>query len=114
MVLTGVHFILIILGLDLILTEDFIVETKDERFLVETEDGMGWDKLLGSAVPTAEDLEKVKTHHMRISISSSVHILCSSAHHQYQLICSFVQLLILASSASATAHLLIYEHMHIC
>ena len=60
MALTGVHFILIFLGLDLIQTEDFIVETEDEHFLVETEDGMGWDKLLGTAVPTTEDLEKVE------------------------------------------------------
>ena len=51
MSLTGVHLILIILGLDLIQTK---------HFLVETEDGMGWDKPLGTDVPTAEDLEKVK------------------------------------------------------
>ena len=51
MSLTGVHLILIILGLDLIQTK---------HFLVETEDGMGWDKPLGTDVPTAVDLEKVK------------------------------------------------------
>ena len=50
MALTGVHFILIILGLDLIQTK---------LFLIETGDGMGWDKTLGTGVPTAEDLEKV-------------------------------------------------------
>ena len=49
MALTGVHFILIILGLDFIQTK---------YFLVETEDGVGGDK--GTGVPTAEDFEKVK------------------------------------------------------
>ena len=39
MALTGVHFILIIFGLD-------IIETK--HFLVETEDEMEWDKPLGA------------------------------------------------------------------
>ena len=48
MALTGVHFILIILGLDFIQTK---------YFLVETEDGMGGDE---GIVPIAEDLEKVK------------------------------------------------------
>merc|ERR1712179_677816 len=47
MALIGVHFILIILGLDFIQTK---------HFLVETEDGVGGDK--GTGVPTAEDFEK--------------------------------------------------------
>ena len=51
MALAGVHFILIILGLNPIQTK---------LFLVETEDGMGLDKPLVTGVPTAEDLEKVK------------------------------------------------------
>ena len=51
MALTGVHIILIILALDFI---------QSKHFLVETEDGTELDKTLGTGVPTAEDLEKVK------------------------------------------------------
>ena len=37
--ITGVHFILIIFGLDL---------TKTKHFLIKTEDRMGWDKPLAA------------------------------------------------------------------
>ena len=70
MALIGAHFILIILGLDLIQAEHFI---QGEHFLVETEKGTGWDKLLDTSVSTDKDLKKVKniTHHL---------LICSSAH----------------------------------